>query len=338
VKIFFFSTVFAPSVGGVETVVELLCREFVRLGHDVRLATLTPGPAPGDWPFEVVRRPSLPHFHSLLRWADVHVQANVSLKWCWPRLLRPRRFLYQHNNVYQRDDGSLSLLDRAKRFVARRTPGIAVSRYVAAKLHCANVVLNPFDSTTFRPEIPWSTRPRDLVFVGRLVSQKGCDVLLRALALLQPEGLTPQVTIIGDGPDRATLTDFARTTSLAGHVHFAGTLRRGDLANALNQHRFGIVPSRYEEPFGVVALELLACGCVPIVSERGGLVDPIGPHGFTVPNGDAAALARCLREVLNRPEAAAARLAGVQEHLAQFHIRTVAERYLDVFAEVVARQ
>ena len=55
-KIFFFSTVFSPSVGGVENVVETLCREFVRAGHQVRLATLTPEPSNADFPFEEMLR------------------------------------------------------------------------------------------------------------------------------------------------------------------------------------------------------------------------------------------------------------------------------------------
>jgi glycosyltransferase involved in cell wall biosynthesis len=336
-RIFVFSTVFAPSVGGVERLMEVLCIEFAALGHEVRVATLTAG---GDsrWPFEVVRRPTARRFLRLLRWCDIHIQANVSLRYLLPRLLRPRSFVYGHHNVYQRDDGTLGPLDRVKRLVARRTPGIANSRYTAAKLGCAHVVLNAYDDATFRDALPWPARERDLAFLGRLVSQKGCPTLLSALGRLRSAGLAPSLTVIGDGPDRAMLAALAEREGIAEQVRFAGTLQGPALAAALNRHRALVVPSIFEEPFGIVALEGLACGCLPVVSERGGLVDAIGPHGFAVPNGDAAALADTLAAILADPDAAQARLLGKQAHLAAFTARTVATHYIRVFEELLARR
>lgn len=334
-RIFFFSTVFHPSVGGIEIIAETLCREFIRAGHEVRLATLTPGPSEIGFPFEITRRPGLRQFLRLLRWADIHVQANVSLKYCWPLMIAPHRLVYQYQNVYQRDDGSLSPLDRLKRLVARSSNGIANSRYTAAKLKCNWTILNPYDDEVFQAIVSWHERPGDLVFLGRLVSQKGCDVLLRALGLLAAEELRPLLTVIGDGPDRAELANLARSLGIEDQVRFAGILRDKALATELNRHRLIVVPSRYEEPFGVVALEGLACGCVPIVSANGGLVDAIGPHGLTVPNGDPVALATRLREVLGEPEGAAALLDGSAQHLEQFHAENVAARYLEIFQKVL---
>lgn len=336
-RIFFFSTVFHPSVGGIESVAETLCREFVCAGHEVRLATQTPGPSKIDFPFEIARQPGPRRFLELLRWADIHVQANVSLKFCWPLVVSPRRFVYRHGGVYQRDDGSLVPLDRLKRFVARRSNGIANSRYTAAKLKCRYTVLNPYNDEIFQTTVPWHERPGDLVFLGRLVSQKGCDVLITALGHLAAEGLRPRLTVVGDGPDRADLSTLARSLGIDDRVHFAGKLREEALARELNRHRFIVVPSRYEEPFGVVALEGLACGCVPIVSEKGGLVDAIGPHGLTALNGDPVALAARLREVLREPERATALLDGSAQHLEQFRAEDVAARYLEIFQTVVGQ-
>jgi hypothetical protein len=78
-KIFFFSTVFSPSVGGIERMTETLCGEFVDMGHEVRLATLTPGN--GNFPYPVIRKPGVWEFLRLLQWCDIHIQANVSLKY-----------------------------------------------------------------------------------------------------------------------------------------------------------------------------------------------------------------------------------------------------------------
>jgi glycosyltransferase involved in cell wall biosynthesis len=104
-----------------------------------------------------------------------------------------------------------------------------------------------------------------------------------------------------------------------------------EIAAALNRHRFLVVPSSYEEAFGIVALEGLACGCVPIVSERGGLVDAIGKHGYVFPNGDDVALADVLARVLSDVEAAHSRLSDVNRHLRGCTGRAVAERYLAIF-------
>lgn len=335
-RIFFFTTVFAPSVGGVERMTEMLCGEFTALGHEVLLATLTPGES--NFPYPVIRRPRLLDFLRLLRWCDIHVQANVSLKYAWAGILAPRRLVYQHHCAYRRDDGTLSVLGRAKVTLATLSHGISNSEYTADRIGCDEAILNSYEDAVFRVSRPWFERASDFVFLGRLVSQKGCDTLIRALARLRGQGLTPSLTIIGDGPDRPMLDALSKREGLVGQVRFAGVLKGHSLAEVLNQHRVIIVPSRCEEPFGIVALEGLACGCVPVVSARGGLVDAISGHGFTFPNGDDAALADTLAGILADPAAAHARLAGADAHLSRCTSQAVAMRYLDVFEGVLAQR
>ena len=98
-----------------------------------------------------------------------------------------------------------------------------------------------------------------------------------------------------------------------------------------------VTPSHYEEPFGIVALEGLACGCLPLVSERGGLPEVIGNHGFTFPNGNAEALADRLQKILGNMARARSRLAGAEDHLSRCRARVVAERYLALFEQHLAR-
>jgi len=335
VKIFFYSTFFAPSVGGIEKMAELLCREFTELGHDVVLATEISGD--GNFPFAVRRRPSAIEEIRLVRWCDVHIQANVSLKAAWIRAIAPRKTFYRHGNVYQRDDGTKRMVDRLKTALARTTPGIANSVYTAERTGANHVILNAYDDATFGPAPDWAKKDRDLVFLGRLVSQKGCDTLIAALGRLAAHGRHPGLTVIGDGPDRTYLERQARQSGVDGQVRFLGGLKGRVLADELARHRVMVVPSRYEEPFGIVALEGLASGCIPIVSERGGLIDAIGGHGFTFPNGDAAALADRLEEVLGDMGRARKRLTGAEDHLAGCSARAVAEHYITVFQRHLER-
>ena len=335
-KIFLYTTVFAPSVGGIEQLAETLCGQFFQMGHEVMLATETPGEA--DVPFSVIRQPGYRRMHQLVSWCDVHMQANISLKAAWIWLIAPHKALYQHNNVYQRDDGTKRPIDRVKTALARTTPGIAVSTYTAARTGAEHVIFNAYDDATFGPAPSWGSKDRDLVFLGRLVSQKGCDTLIDALGRLAARGHSPGLTIIGDGPDREALAQQAAEANVADQVMFRGKLTGRALADELARHRVMVVPSRYEEPFGIVALEGLASGCVPVVSERGGLTDAIGGHGFTFPNGDAGALADRLEDILSDMAAARARLDGVETHLAQCSARAVAKAYIDVFEQHIGHR
>jgi glycogen synthase len=336
-RIFFFTTVFSPSIGGIETLAELLCTQFVRMGHEVCLATCTRGtvytPDDDKFPFNVIRRPSLRQFWQMLRWCDVHVQANISLRYAWPRFIVPDKLIYQHNSIIQRETGSYHIVDQLKVTLAHHTAGIANSHYTAKKTGAGHVIFNAFDDSIFKLKKSWTERDRDIAFLGRLVSQKGCDTLLRAMKRLGGRRHPAQLTIIGSGPDRPLLEALANKEGIASRVNFAGAVQGKALAELLNRHRILVIPSRNPEPFGIVALEGLACGCIPVVSERGGLIDAIGKHGFTFPNGDETALADTLEQLLRNPQSAHKRLCGVGTHLAQFHTQAVAENYINIFQQ-----
>ncbi len=335
-KIFVFTTAFYPKIGGIERQTELMCREFTALGHETVVATSSSGSGDDQrFPFSVVRRPSVTHLLRLHSWCDVHLQMNISLKCAWLRLLPGAPTIYFHANTYQRDDGTPSVPDVLKCWLARRTFGVANSSFTAKSVGCSTVVFNPYDHALFRELGPRAQRTGDLVFLGRLVSQKGCDTLIQALDLLKREGRQPALTIIGDGPDRRRLEQLVAHLELQNQVQFIGTLSGEGLVQELNQHRVIVIPSRYNEAFGIVALEGLACGLLPIVSERGGLTDAVGPHGLTFLNEDAGSLARQIREVLRDPGLAERLLDGVEAHLNQFKSRQIAKRYLAVIERVV---
>src|SRR5262249_3490861 len=153
--------------------------------------------------------------------------------------------------------------DRLKRYLLRYAAvSISVSRAMAEDLGTPSVViLNAYRDHLFRT-LPGVPRTRDLVFLGRLVSDKGVDLLLAALGRLAEDGLRPELTIVGDGPELPALYAQAQRLGLANQVEFTGTRTGDELVHLLNRHRIVVVPSRYNEPFGVAALEGTACGCV----------------------------------------------------------------------------
>ncbi len=334
-RIFVFTSYFAPSIGGIERLTELLATQFAALGHQVALATLTPGPDRGPWSFPVVRRPSARRFWSLLRWSQVHLQANLSL-WHFHAAGARRPLVIHHGTFYARVNGRRGARDYLKLACARLVPGVACSRYIARRVGCAEIIGNPYDDAIFRRQTPLAGREREIVFLGRLCTEKGCDVLLEALAVLQRRRSAPACTIIGNGPERERLAALTAELGLADQVRFLGALEGAAIAAELNRHRIMVVPSRGHEAFGIAALEGLACGCLPVVAVGGGLVDAIGGHGLTFRNGDALDLADRLECALDDADLARQKLAGVERHLEGFTAQRIAQRYLAFFDKVLA--
>jgi glycogen synthase len=268
-----------------------------------------------------------------LRWCDVFLQNNISLRTWWPLLLVGRPFFIVHQTWMFHERKRTGTNYRLKLKVVRRARNFSISRAIAAELPVPSVVIrNPYDDETFRT-LEEPKRSADLIFVGRLVGDKGVDVLLRALAALHQAGTKSSLTIVGDGPDKRELQNQAQDLGLSSSVAFVGREKGTALAERLNRHQILVIPSRWPEPFGIVALEAIACGCVVVGSADGGLPEAIGPCGLTFPNGDASALALVLKDLLDHPERMAELRSGARAHLARFSRRQVAKTYLHEMAQ-----
>lgn len=337
-KILLYCPVFLPSLGGLEISVARLAEDLERAGSRVTVVAKTANEGPESLACRVVRRPSARELLRLVRWCDVFFQANVSLKGLWPLLLMRRPWVVSHHGWYSRPDGSRTPQDRLKRFLLRFATSIAVSRAVADDLATPSVVIpNAYRDDLFRP-LPGVGRDEDLLFVGRLVSDKGVDVLLDALGRLAERGSRPRLTVAGDGPERPALEAQARRAGIAAQVRFLGIRQEEELVRLLSSHRVLVVPSRYQEPFGIVALEGIACGCLVIGSAGGGLKEAIGDCGLTFPNGDAGALADLLAAALADPARFTPPRERVAAHLARHASARVTAAYLDVLAKAAERR
>lgn len=279
----------------------LIARELSRLGHNVTVFTNTAATALDEFDFKVVRATNGCALLRAVSWSEIYLQFNVSLKGLWPLLVFPRTIVVSHHGIYARGKGTVGVRDKLKYRIARRAINIALSRYVADHLQGdVTVIPDAYDDSVFSLNEA-ADRSRDLIFVGRLVSDKGVGDLLYALKDLRFRGLSPRLSIVGDGPELANWKALSDSLGLNSQVDFFGVLRGAELAAALNSHRVLVVPSRWAEPFGIVALEAIACGCVVVGSELGGLPEAIGPCGLTFPNGDRGALATRIGQVLRSP-------------------------------------
>lgn len=334
-KILLSSHLFAPTVGGTQEVSEILGEEFTRAGHLVRVVTATAERDEREFPFEIFRQPSFFDLARLVQWCDIFFHCNLSLRTAWPLVLFSRPWVIGHQTWTAHWSGKVRIRDQCKRVLITAATNVAISRAIAYSLRGHSLVVgNPFRDQVFRPGRD-AERSGDLLVVARLVSDKGVDVLLDALARLAAKGANPNLTVVGDGPERPALERQCSELQLTDRVRFLGFRRGAELAAIMHSHRILVVPSRWEEPFGIVALEGMACGCLVIASAKGGLGEIVAPCGLTFANGDAADLARCICRALAQWTHYDA--AATKEYLEKYRPKQVGRVYLDLFDRLLER-
>ncbi len=146
-----------------------------------------------------------------------------------------------------------------------------------------------------------------LMYAGRLTAEKGVMVALEAVdVLVNQQGRDLRLQIFGDGDPQymAELHAFVRSRGLAKVVVFNGLVGQDRLICEYDQADLVLVPSLWEEPFGLVAVEAMARGVVVIASDIGGLRGVLhdGVDGRLVTPGDVHALAAAIAESLDRPD------------------------------------
>lgn len=149
-----------------------------------------------------------------------------------------------------------------------------------------------------RPQRPALSGPPTVAFAGRLVVEKGADVLLRAFAAVVGQVPDAHLLLAGDGPERGRLGQLA--DRVPGHVTWLGHLPPAELERRCDAAWVQAVPGRWDEPFGNVATEAMMRGTAVVASDLGGPAEVVreGVTGLLVPPGDAAALAGALVRLL----------------------------------------
>jgi len=214
------------------------------------------------------------------------------------------------------------------------------------------------------PAMPRADGPPHIAYVGRLVSEKGCDLLLEAVANLPGDW---HLTFVGSGPEQQALRDQAAALGLRGRVTFRPWLPstampdfyRHAMPDFYRQVDVLVLPSRrrpnWTEQFGRVLIEAMACqvavvgaavGEIPYVIGDAGLTFPegvgeipyvIGDAGLTFPEGDVEALRDRLSWLLQDPaQRQALGRAGRARVLAHYTQQRVAQETVDVYRRLMA--
>jgi glycogen(starch) synthase len=179
--------------------------------------------------------------------------------------------------------------------------------------------------------------PPILLCIGRLIVEKGLDLVIRAFVRLRKRGIVARLTIAGDGMERSNLERLVRDLGCAEQIEFAGWVMPDRVPSLINTATMVLMPSRWPEPFGLVALQAAQMGRPTIASAIGGLPEVVenGATGLLVELDDEYALADAIRYLLSDP-AAARRLGENARRRARekFDFSALVDAYERVFTDV----
>jgi len=376
-KILLYSPVFAPSVGGVETITDTLARNLIKAGHQVTVVTETPlrGARQNDcYPFAVVRHPPGSKRLALARSHDIVHSNSASLAMVRFASEAGKPFIWTHNGYQVSCVDGLGWVDgkaapmtpwaslhyhrrlRGSRFFVKECAKLYYRRFVAkhrVAMNCAatawvakrqplprqRVLYTPYPLSRFKQARREVDKLYDFIYVGRLVSEKGVMQLMDAFNRLLSETLhsDAKLLIVGEGDRREQLVQQVADWGIAASVTFTGSLRGDDLVAAIEQADVAVVPSAWEEPMGGVSLELLAAGKCLIVSANGGHAEIVGDAGLVFPNGNVDKLLACMRRLLDDPGLRERLKACAEKRLALFDEVRLTQKYIDVYRAVIRR-
>ena len=144
-----------------------------------------------------------------------------------------------------------------------------------------------------------------LLYLGQINRFKGLPLLLEAMSLLPAE---VTLDVAGHGPLRDECEQIARSRGLESRVRFHGWLGRDEVAALLREALTVVVPSTWNEPFGLVGLDAMAAARPVIAFDVGGVSEWLDASttGLLVPEVSSVALASAINELLRDPARAAA--------------------------------
>ncbi len=165
------------------------------------------------------------------------------------------------------------------------------------------VVFNGASVEDFKTAQPYDYPRPYVLALGRMVPQKGFDVLLRAWKQVQPAGV--DLLLAGDGPDLDDLQRLAGELGLgdAAGVKFLGRADRPTTASLFRGCQFVALPSRTDEGLPVVCAETMAAGKTIVGTSVGGVPEAFidGQTGLIVERDDVEAFAAALKQMLENP-------------------------------------
>jgi len=300
-----------PIVSGISTCVERLATGLTQRGHRIRVLSSTQIPrfTLGEWRLSsflaywprIARE--LRNFDAVNVHGPVPTMSDAFLRLSnlLPPHARPAIVYTHHSPIDIRSATRMSArYNTLHESLALRADRIVTSSQYYATQHRSRygplVRTIPWGVDTRASSqafVPRSTEKLRVLFVGQMRPYKGVETLLAAVAG-QP---WLELTLVGKGTELASYQRLADRLS-ATNAHFTGRLCDAELNREYCSNDVVVLPSvSRAEAFGLVLLEGMAAGCVPVASDLPGVRDVAGPTGVIVPPGNPHALRQALREL-----------------------------------------
>lgn len=231
-----------------------------------------------------------------------------------------------------------NLLDSADAVTAPSAYSLAEAEAFYGKpLPNPRIVRNGIDLELFTDPRSEASEPFVLA-AGRLVENKGFDLLIDVWHRIPRAAGTPRLIIAGDGPHRTELERRAATSPVGDRIHLVGRLSRFELATRMKAASAFILASR-AEALGLVLLEAMAARTPVVASAVGGIPEIVqdGVTGLLFAPDDSAALLDRIVDVLTDDRAAQRRVEAAVASVASFTWSACTDEYLGVFREAVTR-
>lgn len=186
---------------------------------------------------------------------------------------------------------------------------------------------------------PEAIKKNHIVFLGRLVSRKGCSQLIEAFSLLHGKHPDTYLTIAGDGPERPGLQKLVNKLDLADSIEFTGFISEQDKPSLLGSAQIACFPALYGESFGIVLIEAMAAGAgVVLGGDNPGYRTVLGEREELLVNpNDTRLFADRLEELLVNTNKAKQLHDWQQEHVKKYSVDKVGQRILDGYYEEIAK-
>jgi glycosyltransferase involved in cell wall biosynthesis len=186
-----------------------------------------------------------------------------------------------------------------------------------------------------------SFNPACILGIGRLTHEKGFDILLVAISLIVDRYPKLTLKIIGDGPERASLEQQAVKLGLIDKVEWLGSISNDDIPKYINAACLVVVPSRYQEPFGIVAVEAALMARPVVAANVGGLAEIVvnNETGCLVEMKNSQAFANAIGALLSQPEKVERMgLAGRLRVQNEFSLAKYVDAYDILYRQMAANQ
>ena len=171
-----------------------------------------------------------------------------------------------------------------------------------------------------------------LVMAGTFTRRKDQATLLRALSSLPK---TVSLTLIGEGPRRASTQSLSRELGVGDRVEFRGAVARDDMPATLAEFDLYVQSSHFEA-FGLAPLEAMACGIPALGTDLPGLDEVVGDSRLLFPPGDAGGLSRLILSILEDRSTYRSLSEQALARARRYDVATMVRDYEALYAEVLA--